>query len=75
MVTKVLLGQSGQTRAMVHLPRGVQRRPLCPVYVVARTVRRISRIVPLGKRCAEQYQQHADTYISGIPAIVFDVLR
>lgn len=75
MITKVLLGQSGQTRAMVHLPRGVQRRVLSPVHVVARTVRRISRIVPLGSRCAEQYQQHAGIYISPIPAIVFDVLR
>ena len=75
MVTKALPGRSGRTRAIVRLPRGMQRRPLCPVHVVARTVRRISRIVPSGKRCAEQYQQYADTYISGIPAIVFDVLR
>jgi len=75
MATKILPGPNARTRAIVHLPRGTQRREIPPVHVAASRVEKPSRILRLSSRSTEQYHQYARTYIPEIPAIVLDIER
>ena len=75
MISKISVGQSGRTRAIVHVPRDTQQGEVIPVRAVERTVKESSRAVRSGGRSTRRYRSAGDVYASEIPAIVIDVLR
>ena len=75
MPKRIVPGSKGQTRAIVHIPRGVQWREGRPAPLARSRVEKTSRIFSFGGHCAEQYQQHSRVYIPEIPAIVLDIIR
>lgn len=76
MVINSVSGRTGQTRAIVHVPRGKQSGEGPPVRVEAtRRIDKTSRGFLLSERCAERYRQHARVYIPEMPAIVLDITR